>query len=121
MNEQPAGIKAPAAETTRATEADWRQHAIALGVNPDQADDARYFGALARAEGIIDSFRYHKPSDEQVQRIADVRQGCITLAKLLLRTVGSSADQTVALRKLHECMMTANKSIVCESPVVNAG
>lgn len=93
---------------------DWRDEARALGVNPDEQDDCRYWSAFDRARGIIESFRYHQPNEGQIDRIAQVRQACIACAKTILQCTPSSADQTVALRKLHEAMMTANKSIVCE-------
>ena len=95
--------------------AEWRDEAVSLGVNPDEPDDHKYWSALGRAQGIIDSFRYHKPDDSQVDRIAQVRAGCIACAKTILQCTPVSADQTAALRLLHEAMMTANKSIVCEA------
>lgn len=63
---------------------------------------------------ILESFQYHRPSDEQVERIAEIRRGHIELAKLIMGVTPEGADQTAALRKLHECMMTANKAIVTE-------
>lgn len=63
---------------------------------------------------ILESFDYHKPSDEQVDRIATVRRTCKSAATILLQTVQPCADRTAALRLLHEAMMTANKAIVCE-------
>lgn len=93
---------------------DWRDQAIALGVDPDEPDDCRYWSALDRARGIIDSFRYHQPNGEQVARISAVRQAHIACAEVILRNSRSSADQTAALRLLHESMMTTNKAIVNE-------
>lgn len=93
---------------------EWRDRAIELGVNPDEPDDFRYWSQVDRAEGIIASFRYHKPSDAQVDRIAEVRQACIQCAKVILRSSKVGADQTAALRQLHEAMMTTNKAIVNE-------
>ena len=93
---------------------DWRDEAKALGVNPDEPDDFRYWSAFDRAQSIVESFRYHQPSEEQIDRISIVRQACIACAKLILQSTPSGPDQTVALRKLHECMMTANKAIALE-------
>jgi hypothetical protein len=62
----------------------------------------------------LNSFRYHQPSPEQVERISRVRKACIACAEEIIRAVPPSADQTVAIRTLHEAMMTANKAIVCE-------
>ncbi len=92
----------------------WRAEALNLGVNPD-ADDHRYWSAFDRAKGIVDSFRYHQPSAAQIERIARVREAHVACAKLILQNTPVGADQTVALRKLHESMMTANKAIACEA------
>lgn len=65
-------------------------------------------------ERILESFDYHKPTDEQVDRIAAVRRTCRGAAERLIKLVQPCADRTVALRCLHEAMMNANKAIVCE-------
>lgn len=65
-------------------------------------------------ERTLESFDYHRPSEEQVERIAVVRRTCKAAARTLIETVQPCADRTVALRKLHEAMMNANKAIVCE-------
>lgn len=98
----------------RGTREDWREHALQLGVNPDEPDDWVYFQSLERAEKLVESFRYHQPGEGQIGRIAEVRQSCIAAAKVILRCSVECADQTAALRKLHEAMMTTNKAIVCE-------
>lgn len=93
----------------------WEKRALELGVNPDEPDDYKYWSAMDRALALVDSFKYHQPSEAQIARIAQVRQACTETAKVILRSTSCSADQTAALRKLHEAMMTANKAIVCES------
>ena len=93
---------------------EWRQYALDLGVDPDEPDDFKYWTERRRAEQLIASFRYHQPNDDQIMHISNVRSACIACAKHILQNTPSSADQTAALRKLHECMMTANKAIVCE-------
>jgi len=100
--------------TEKRNREDWRAQARLLGVDPDEPDDARYWSALDRAQGIIDSFKYHQPNAGQIARISTVRQSCIACALTLLQNTPVGADQTVALRKLHEAMMTANKAIVNE-------
>lgn len=93
----------------------WRAQAAELGVNPDEPDDAKFWAALARARGLIDSFRYHQPDASQIDRIARIRQAHIACAKTILQCTAVGPDQTAALRKLHESMMTANKAVVCEA------
>lgn len=92
----------------------WREEATSLGVNPDEPDDFKYWSQIDRKRAILDSFKYHQPSEGQIERIAAVRSGCITLAKAIMSATPDGPDQTAALRKLHEAMMTANKAIVCE-------
>lgn len=69
-----------------------------------------------RQAEILSSFHYHKPSDDQVQRISNVRGALKHAAELVILNTPEGADQTAALRKIHEAMMTANKAIVCETP-----
>lgn len=96
----------------------WRERAIRLGVNPDEPDDHKYWSALERAQFIVDSFKYHVPSEEQIGRISNVRNAAIATAEVILQNTPAGADQTAALRQLHEAMMTANKSIVTEPKAV---
>lgn len=104
----------------RESDPDWRAEALSLGVDPDEPDDYHYWSDLHSKRNIINSFRYHQPSPEQIERIAEVRRACITCAMQIMRSTARCGDQTVALRKLHEAMMTANKSIVCEAPKTGA-
>jgi hypothetical protein len=63
---------------------------------------------------VLDTFAYHQPSADQVARITTVREAHKTLARAVWDAVPEGADRTAAIRKLHECMMTCNKAIVCE-------
>lgn len=103
-------------ETRDKKDGNWRAAATLLGVDPNEPDDFKYWSEMDRKMAIIDSFRYHQPNAEQVDRIAHVRQGHIVLAQLIMRSTMTGPDQTAALRKLHECMMTVNKAIVTETP-----
>ena len=69
---------------------------------------------MTRDAQILDSFDHHNPTTDQVERIQLVRNACKHAASVLLLAAPSSVDRTVALRKLHEAMMTANKAIVLE-------
>jgi hypothetical protein len=98
-------------EKKRPTEA----RCVALGVDYDEPDDFKFWSELDRKESIVQSFRYHIPTDAQIERISSIRKGHIELAELIMRSTAVGADQTAALRKLHEAMMTANKAIVLET------
>ncbi len=65
-------------------------------------------------EQILASFDHHAPDPDQVARISGVRAACKQCASDIMAHAPPSADRTAALRKLHECMMTANKAIVLE-------
>ncbi len=65
-------------------------------------------------ERALESFDYHKPSDEQIERIANIRRTMKHAAEIALLNVDSCADRSAGLRLLHEAMMTFNKAIVCE-------
>jgi hypothetical protein len=76
--------------------------------------DVTVVGFTTAEQQILDSFHYHRPSQAQQERIANIRRGYRALAVTVIRTMPGSADRTAALRQLHESMMTANKAIACE-------
>lgn len=58
-----------------------------------------------------DPFVYHQPPPEQVEQLQRVRDQCRTTYHTLLECVPPSAERTLAIRKLEECSMWANKAI----------
>lgn len=58
-------------------------------------------------------FTYHAPKGNQGDRYIAIRDKAKELAVLIVASTPSSADQTAAIRKLRECVMTANASIAC--------
>lgn len=63
------------------------------------------------------SFDYHKPTDDQVNRISIIRGASKVMVQAIWAQCPDGPDRTVAIRKVHEAMMTANKSIVLEGEV----
>jgi len=61
-------------------------------------------------------FRYHKPSRAGVERIENVRQACRDLESVLLEHVPPGRELSLALTKLEEAAMWANKAIVLGDP-----
>lgn len=59
-------------------------------------------------------FKYHPPTQDDLNAYVAIRTAALHLALTLLRFTPPSADQTVAIRKLRECVMTANASIACK-------
>lgn len=60
---------------------------------------------------IDNMFKYHKFSDTQVEKSAIVRDTAAHLAHVIIDNTPSGPNQTVAIRKLLECVMTANHAI----------
>jgi hypothetical protein len=65
----------------------------------------------AETERLENLFTYHPPTGDQPQSYEAIRTAAKDFAKILLEHTPPSADQTAALRKLRECVMTANASI----------
>lgn len=65
-------------------------------------------------EVVDDIFSYHKPTAEQLPKYEAVRSAARDFAKILVANTPSSPDQSVAIRALRECVMTANASIALE-------
>lgn len=69
---------------------------------------------------IEEMFSYHPPTGDQPARYEAIRAKAKELALVIVRSTPKSADQTAAIRKLRECVMTANASIALEHPPVPA-
>lgn len=64
-------------------------------------------------EEIENLFTYHTPKDDQPERYQKIRAKARELATVIVENTPKSADQTAAIRKLRECIFTANASIAC--------
>jgi len=60
---------------------------------------------------IDDLFTYHRPEGDQPARYDAIRTKAKELAHVIVDHTPPSADQTAAIRKLRECVMTANAAI----------
>lgn len=63
---------------------------------------------------VEEIFKYHPPSEDQIPRYNAIRSGALEFAKILVANCPASADQTAAIRKLREAVMTANAAIALE-------
>lgn len=65
-------------------------------------------------EVIDDLFSYHAPKADQPERYESIRAAAREFAKVVVANTPDSADQTTAIRKIREAVMTANASIALE-------
>jgi len=63
-------------------------------------------------------FTYHAPTERQQAAYSVIRDTARSLAYVIVENTPPSADQSAALRKLRECVMTAHAAIACEEPAV---
>ncbi len=66
---------------------------------------------LSLTEKVDDLFSYHKPESTQPEQYEAIRAAAKAFAYIVIANTPASADQTVAIRKLRECVMVANASI----------
>jgi hypothetical protein len=59
-------------------------------------------------------FSYHKPKDGQPEKYVAIRDAAKVFAEEIVKNTPPSADQTAALRKVREAVMTANAAIACD-------
>lgn len=62
---------------------------------------------------IHEQFTYHPPKGNQAERYALLRDEARELAFKIMCNVPPCADRSAAIRKLRECIMTANAAIAC--------
>lgn len=66
-------------------------------------------------ENVDEVFTYHSPQGDQETRYHAIREEARKMAFVILSYTKVGADQQAALRKLRECVMTANASIALEN------
>lgn len=64
--------------------------------------------------GVEKLFTYHPPHGDQADRYYAIREQAKQFAYCLLAHTPPGADQAAAIRKLRECVMTANAAIALE-------
>lgn len=58
-------------------------------------------------------FSYHAPKGDQPARFQRIRLAGKNLARVILNSTPKGADQSAAIRKIREAVMTANAAIAC--------
>lgn len=64
-------------------------------------------------EDLQNWFTYHTPTGDQLPRYDNLRNAALAFARVILENTPSCADQSAAIRKVREAVMTANASIAC--------
>lgn len=59
-------------------------------------------------------FTYHGPTQATMAKYIPIRAAAKVLAVAILDNVPPGPDQTVAIRKVREAVMTANQAIACD-------
>ena len=63
---------------------------------------------------VTNWFMYHAPKPEDVEQYKAIRASAKILAEVILLNTPACADQTAAIRKVREAVMTANAAIACK-------
>ena len=64
-------------------------------------------------EQLADWFTYHPPEGDQPEKYSKIRAAGLAFARVVVENTPASADQTDAIRKIREAVMTANAAIAC--------
>jgi len=66
------------------------------------------------AEEMLDAcFTYHPPTGNQTDRYQEIRDAAKAFARVILENTPDCRDQSAAIRKVREAVMTANAAIAC--------
>jgi len=64
---------------------------------------------------LLNWFTYHPPSEEQIPKYNRLRDAALVFARVIQLETPPGPDQTTAIRKVREAVMTANAAIACGS------
>lgn len=74
----------------------------------------RYLPDEKTVKEIDNWFTYHETKADQLDRYVSLRESAKQFAREIIHYVPPCADRSAAIRKLRECVMTANAAIACE-------
>lgn len=60
---------------------------------------------------LDDLFTYHPPTEAQIPKYEEIRTAAKRFAQIVVNNTPVCADQSAALRKIREAVMTANAAI----------
>ena len=65
-------------------------------------------------EQLVNWFTHHPPTQPQIGQYERLRAAGLEFARAIVKETPACADQTAAVRKVREAVMTANAAIACE-------
>ncbi len=65
------------------------------------------------ADQLENWFKYHPPKGNNTDKYLKIRNAGFLFAREIVELTPTSADQTAAIRKVREAVMTANAAIAC--------
>ncbi len=71
-------------------------------------------GSRFTREVIDDIFSYHAPRADQLPKYEKIREGARLFAYTLVENTPAGPDQTTAIHKLRELVMTANQAVALD-------
>ena len=63
---------------------------------------------------VYNSLIYHAPTADDLPAYQEIRDAGLALAQSIVKNTPASADQTAAIRKVREAVMTANSARACK-------
>ncbi len=73
----------------------------------------KYTPSEEKVKQVDISFKYHSPKDDQPERYVYLRERARFLGMDILHMVPLGREQSLAITKLEEAIMWANKGIAC--------
>ena len=70
---------------------------------------------MITAASLTNWFTYHPPTPQDAVAYTAIREAALEFAQVVLSRTPEGADQSAALRKIREAVMTANAAIACAS------
>lgn len=61
-------------------------------------------------------FTYHRPTPDQAERYTQLRAAAGDYARVVMELTPASAEQTLAVRAIHQASMLANAAIAVNEP-----
>jgi hypothetical protein len=70
----------------------------------------------------LDTFDYHAPDAEALQKITNMREGAKAFAQVIVDNTPPSADQTLAVQHVVDALARGNRAVVLDGrPAITRG